>query len=246
MFGPEERASLLTGWVSGEFFADPASWPDISRNYAFSIGSNKTPVGGSCALQGHASRVAALTLGVWVSTGVLLRLDRSLLLFELASGRTTQIRVDRSVGMRPDARVDDVADELLHGYLASIVDASQRTSRITDRVAWGNIAAAVAGVFRAIHAHVPSSDQPLVADLARRFLTLDTWPEHELISWTEPNNTVLWYHRSTCCLMRLSPEKSECGSCSKLTHGEQLDRWSAAAPALVTFPLRVSDHVRRE
>src|SRR5699024_2621679 len=125
-------------------------------------------------------------LGVWVQTGSLLGMDHAQWRVRLDNdGRTTGVTPPAEQSATP-AGVTEVASALLHNHMRPIVDAVRSASRITDRVAYGCIAASCAGAFAALHRRASQQDRPTVADLAQQFLTSPAWPvDRKLVELTE-------------------------------------------------------------
>ncbi len=230
--GPTPSAD---GWRAAASLAEPEIWPDIARAYAADVGCTSVVVGGSCALQGYAGRVAALTVGRWVVTGQGLPTAETDLRVRLRRGRTVSLQVGVSSAGGPDTPAR-IADDL-HTHLMGIVAASRTVSRLRERVAWGNVAAAVAGAWRRVHDAAPPAYRPALRRHARDCLSADVWPWQQApLRWDvlphTPFGTSLVFHRHTCCLMRLSPEKAECASCSDLDADTVVRRWATAPTTL--------------
>ncbi|MDF1706292.1 MAG: hypothetical protein P1U38_16100 [Aeromicrobium sp.] len=234
------------GWRSAEELRDPQAWPAIARAYAADLGGAKVAIGGSCALQGYAWRVASLSVGRWAVSGRGIDLATADLRVQLRSGRTVGLALGAlGVGAGP-ATPDAVSADLV-AHLAPIVDASRTVSRLRPRVAWGNVASAVASAWRRVHDAVPQDRQPAVLRAARACLEAPAWPWDEVpIAWQAMEGTPLRYRRTTCCLIRLAPDHSACTSCSDIEPAESERRWSASEAARPVVPaIAVGAHVGR-
>ncbi|MDT0202188.1 hypothetical protein [Nocardioides sp. AE5] len=237
--GPEQ------GWHRSAALREASVWPGIARAYAAGIGSTSLVVGGSCALQGYAGRVAALSVGRWALTGrglPLADLDTGV---RLADGRTVGIWVPAFDEAMAPCSPAGVAEHLV-AHLEGILTASRTVSRITEKVAWGNVAAAVAGAWRRAHDGVAPASRPDVRRAAVSCLAAPVWPWASVpISWEAveaPWGESLAHRRHTCCLIRLAPEKRACASCSDLGEDEVRSRWQETLAGAAPKPLElVSD-----
>jgi len=217
-------AGVGPGWRPAAELADPDAWRDIACDYAADLGSSSPVVGGSCALQGYAWRVATLSIARWVVSGRGVPLESTDLRVKLRSGRTVGLAVGRIDDVRAPESVEDLAGDLVR-HLEPVVAASRTVSRLTPKVAWGNVGSAVASAWRQMHAASDPASRSHVLAAAERFLDVPDWP------WDEP--PVVWqsahgglrYRRRTCCLIRLAPDHAACTSCSDLTPAENEQRW---------------------
>ncbi|MGE4425669.1 MAG: IucA/IucC family C-terminal-domain containing protein [Solirubrobacteraceae bacterium] len=232
-------ALAAAGWTRSDHLADPAAWPDVALRYArSSMGIDGVVPGGSCALQSYAGRVAGMTIGTWVQTGALLDLDAARIWVRLEEGRTVGIAAPTGTLRRRSATVEQVAEELLVRHLKPVVDASRTVSRITPRVAWGNVAASCAGAFGTLHRALGADDRPALHRLAVAFLDAPGWPVRDLVTLRRLDGLdhALPHERHTCCLMRLSSKRRECASCERLTPEVRDRRLRTAALTVAAVP----------
>lgn len=251
--GRPDAVLAAEGWTSARALTDPGAWPRIAREYAAGIGSDKETVGGSCALQGYAWRVAGLAIGVWAQTGRVLDLGPGRVRVRLEHGRTVGVaapdpraagrggapagaRASGTAGAGAASRTsgplvlrdpEALADQLLTRHLAPVVAASRTVSRLSERVAWGNVASACASVLGLLDRALPAERRPDWRADAERLLAAPAWPAADLVGLLRvpgPDGDVLTHERRTCCLMRLAPEKAECGSCERLDPAERRAR----------------------
>lgn len=222
------------GWRPVADLACADAWPTIARAYAAEIGASSPVVGGSCALQGYAGRVAALSIGRWAVSGRGLRLAATPLWVRLRAGRTVGLALE--AGHRPGVDGPETPTAIaadLVTHLAPVVVASRTISRLRPAVAWGNVAAAVAGAWRRVHDAAPPKSRPGVEAAAASCLDAEAWPWDGVpLTWevaSTPYGASLTYRRETCCLMRLAEGRDECGSCDRLTPAEVRRRWATSA-----------------
>lgn len=234
------------GWCPATDLRLPDVWSRIGPAYGADVGAPHrvaAVVGGSCALQGYAWRVASLSIGRWAIAGAGLRLRDAELWVRLRDGRTVGLafaggRIEPGPTTPERIAVDLVA------HLEPIVAASRAVSRLREAVAWGNVASAVASAWRRVHESAPPARRDEIAGAAMACLAAPiwSWASNPPLTWwhtsTERRSRLL-YRRHTCCLMRLSPSKRECGTCSILDDDEVIRRWTesvTAPPALPKLP----------
>jgi len=237
----------VEGWRSTAALRDTSFWQQLARVYSASLGAKHLPVGGACALQHYAGRFVLPTLGVWVQTGKLLSTDH----------KQWQVRFDengRTTGVIPPvehtatpATMAEVAQTLLQDHMRPVVDAARSASRITDRVAYGCIAASCAGAFAALHRRAPQGHRAELADTAQQFLASDAWPgDRALVELTEipvQQGTGLVHQRNTCCLIRLGADRGACGPCPDIDPDERWTRVTRHADRVThTHDLPVATH----
>ncbi|WP_169449145.1 ferric iron reductase [Patulibacter americanus] len=268
------------GWTRTDRLADPAAWPAIAQGYAADLGGAAVAVGGSCALQEYAGRTAGLVLGTWALTGAMLDLAAEGVWVDLRDGRTVGIAMpdaracggaaeDDAPPEASDAPSDErshtpsaagpddatatperVAEALL-AHLSPAVAASRTVSGLSSRVAWGNVAASVAGILGTLDRAQDPRDRPAWRAAATRVLAAPAWPHADLVApvllsahdgdgrlpsdrgdHAEPvardarnaRDDALTHERATCCLIRLAPDHESCAACERLEPAERRER----------------------
>lgn len=208
------------GWTRADRLADAGYWPMIAREYADGLGGAPPAVGGSCALQGYAWRVAGLALGTWALTGAVLDLAAERVWVDLRGGRTLGVAApDPRVAPGGAASTPDDLAAALHGHLAPVVAASRTASRISSRVAWGNVASSCASVLGLLDRARAPHERGAWRAAASAVLSSPAWPHAELVApllVPDGADEALLHERATCCLIRLAPDHEPCASCSRL------------------------------
>ncbi|WP_229054507.1 hypothetical protein [Aeromicrobium sp. Leaf350] len=232
------------GWRLASDLAAPEAWPAVARAYADDLGSRSVVVGGSCALQGYAWRVATLSVGRWVAAGHGVPLAEVPLRVRLRSGRTVGLAVGAFGADAGPSTPEDLAADLVR-HLSPLVEASRTVSRLTPRVAWGNVGSAVASAWRRAHDAAGPQQGEAVLEAARACLDAPAWPWPEVpLDWQARPDLPLRYRRSTCCLIRLAPEHRACTACPDLEPAENDRRWSEAEAERAPAPrIPVGAHV---
>ncbi len=239
------------GWRPAAELRAAGAWPEIARAYAADIGCSSVVVGGSCALQGYAGRVAALSIGRWAMAGRGVRLTSAPLWVQLRSGRTVGLALAPS-GDQPahddgPATPTAIAEDIV-AHLDGVVTASQTVSRLRPVVSWGNVAAAVASAWRRVHDAAPETARATLRAAAEECFAAAAWPWLTVpLTWEvvgARHGASLTYRRETCCLMRLAEGKRECASCDRLDAAEVRSRWTDAMATQQTPPrIEVGAHV---
>lgn len=228
--GNGRRVQAHAGDPAGDWTAsalqEAGFWHRLASAYGADLGTPHLPVGGACGLQHYAGRVVLAVLGVWLQTGRLLPLShRAWRLRLTARGHTVAVRPP-TVSAGDRARLEEVAEALLNGHMRSIVDAVREATRITDRVAYGCIAASCAGAFGRLHRCTTAEGRSRLVAVARRFHDLALWPsDRSLLDLTEiavPGGTALVHQRRVCCLIRLGRDHGACAACPDI---DPADRW---------------------
>lgn len=239
--------STLAGWWRCDTLRQPSFWQPLAHAYSAGLGTRHLPVGGACALQHYAGRFILAVLGVWVQTGSLLSVDHAEWQVRLDdNGRTTGVIPPMEHTATP-VGVTAAAHALLQQHMRPIVDAVRSASRITERVAYGCIAASCAGAFATLHRRAPLDRRTELTALARQFMASTAWPgDRDLVELTEipvQQGAGLVHKRHTCCLIRLGAERGACGPCPDIDPDERWTRLTRnAARANHTHDLPVATH----
>ncbi len=232
------------GWRPAADLASAAAWPDVARDYAADLGSRSAVIGGSCALQGYAWRVAILSVGRWVASGRGVPLTEVGLRVLVRSGRTVGLAVGRIDPETGPATLEALAADLV-AHLNPVVEASRSVSRLKPRVAWGNVGSAVASAWRRMHDATEPDRRDDVLVAAQACLDAPAWPWAEVpLDWQVRAGLPLRYRRTTCCLIRLAPGHRACTACSDIDEAEGDRRWDEAEAERAVVPrIEVGAHV---
>lgn len=233
----DRPGSTVAGLWRCDSLCETPFWERLADAYSAGLATPHRPVGGACALQHYAGRFALAALGTWIQTGTLLSMAHSDWHVRLnEKGQTTGVAPPLA-GSSPSATVDNVADTLLREHMRPIVDAVRAASRITDRVAYGCIAASCAGAFASVHRRTDLRHRGEVAALAERFMASHSWPGGrtlvDLAEITVPDGTGLVHQRHTCCLIRLGHGHGTCETCPDLDPDERWTRLTERASCAV-------------
>ena len=109
-----------------------------------------------------------------------------------------------------------LAQELLEGHLGRFVLAVRAVTRVGERLLWGNVAASLATIFRAVQSNGPLGDPAVRARAAEFERAASPWLDglgH--YSSLEAPPALGWYwNRTSCCLWYQTTSGSYCEDCS--------------------------------
>jgi len=247
---PTASTTGLAGWRRVDALTDRRFVTRLADAYSAGLDTPHRPVGGACSLQHYAGRFMLVVLGVWTQSGLLLNLTHRSWSVELNElGHTVAVDPPRSAARRIGSPDEAAADVLAH--LRPIVAAIRSATRITDRVAYGCIAASCAGAFGALHRCAAPEHRDAVVALAEDFMASAAWPvDDPLIDLrlvTLSGREALVHERRVCCLIRLGRNHGLCAACPDLSPQERRRRIrarAADAPHSDRLRLRVA-HARR-
>lgn len=225
----------LAGWHRTSRLTDAPFVRQVATAYSAGLGTRHLAVGGACGLQHYAGRVVLAALGAWVQTGALPDLAHEAWLVRLdEDGHTLSV----SPPVAGATAVDDVAAvaaAVLTDHLGPVVAAVRATTRITERLAHGCIAASCATAFAALHRRSAPPQQAALAEIAARFMAAPDWrsdrPLLDLWEAEVPTGPALVHERHVCCLIRLGRTHSACGTCPDIDPDERRQRITHQATA---------------
>lgn len=221
-------APVEDGWIRcADLIADPDRLRDEIDATATGRGTDDAQVAASLYAQSYAFRlpsiaVAAYALGLPVPT---------------TSPAHTAIRIGRyrpaELAILDDtcSRIDTPAlvQELFDEHLAPFVAAVRATTRVGERLLWGNVAASLATIFRALDT-APLGD-PAVRTKAGEFEQAATPWLDGLGSYSTIDTpaAIGWYwNRTNCCLWYQTDSGFYCDDCSLRDPSELSDKRLAA------------------
>jgi FhuF 2Fe-2S C-terminal domain/Ferric iron reductase FhuF-like transporter len=234
----QERVSYLTcateapaaeGWIGcSELVTDPAL---VRREIEATLPGRRTDdlqVAASLYAQSYAYRVASLAVAAYALELPSPSCDPAALAIQVQRHRPARIAVLDPVCRSVDA--SKLARELLDGHLSPFIGTVRESTRIGQRLLWGNVASALASIFGAAHATGPCGD-PAVRQRAGTFLAAAEPWLGGLGEWThlEAPGAFGWYwNRTSCCLWYQTDGGWYCEDCS-LHDRAELEAARAAA-----------------
>lgn len=225
----------LAGWHRATRLTEAPFVRQVTTAYSAGLGSRHLAVGGACGLQHYAGRFVLAALGVWVQTGALPDLAHEAWLVRLDEEGHSLSVAPPVTGATAVAEVEEVAAMVLTDHLGPIVAALRATTRITERLAHGCIAASCATAFAALHRRSSPPHQAELAEIAARFMAAPAWPAgRPLLDLREievPTGPALVHERHVCCLIRLGRARSTCGTCPDIDPDERRQRTTHQATA---------------
>lgn len=205
------------GWLcSATLIDDPPALIELIRSTASGRGAPHDAVAASLFVQGYAFRVAGLVLAPnalglaspsCASHGVHIRIERN---------RPSAVAVTDHRLSQPSA--SELAQSLLGSHLESLISVVAEHLVVGRRMLWGNVAASIATVFRAIESS-PSVDRD---DVRRRafdfFVSAEPWLDG--LGGFEMVDGDWHWTRTNCCLWYQCSGGSRCNDCSLHTVDE--------------------------
>jgi len=236
----QERVSYLTcateapaddGWIMcSALVADPAL---VRQEIEATLQGRRTDdlqVAASLYVQSYAYRVASLAVAAHA-----LDLPSPTCHPEALAVRVQRHRPARIAVLDPVCRAMDapaLAERLLEGHLRPFITTVRASTRIGQRLLWGNVASAIASIFGAVQS-IGAGGDPIVRQRAAAFHAaaepwlggLGEWSELEV-----PGAFGWYWNRTSCCLWYQTDGGWYCEDCS-LHDRAELD--SARSAALV-------------
>ncbi|MCU1346416.1 MAG: ferric iron reductase [Acidimicrobiia bacterium] len=204
------------GWIAcSALIADPALLRAEIDATAAGRETDDPQVAASLYVQSYAFRVASIAVAAYA-----LGLPVPSTAPEVTAIRITRSRPGEVAITEPHCRAIAVAPlvtELFEGHLEPFVASVRSGTRIGERLLWGNVAASVATVFRAVQSSTPGAGDAIVRERAGAFeYAAEPWlgglGQYSTLAVEE---RLGWYwNRSNCCLWYRTANGSYCDDCS--------------------------------
>lgn len=220
-------------WIRVDSLLDPDRWRDLGRRYGRARDLPHSAPGLACALQHYSGRVLQVMVAAWCVDGSVLDPDH----------RGWWAHVDDTGATRavssPSLVVTGVDDDeelarALHRHVDPLVVAARDAGNATERLLVGCVAASCAGAFavalRGLEEDRRERARRAAGVVTDTFRSRDGRPTVTLVSQPDPTGAPA-HDRHTCCLIRLAPDGTACGSCPHLPEPERRSRQRAAAAA---------------
>lgn len=210
-----DDALLADGWIGcAELISNPDRLRAEIDATAAGRGTDDPQVAASLYTQAYAFRlpsiaVAAFALGLPVPT---------------TAPAATAIRIGRhrpaevAILTRSCAPIDatSLATELFERHLVPFVDAVRAGTRMGERLLWGNVAASIATIFRAVQSSGPLGDEAVRARAEQFEQAASPWLDG-LGGWSTvhvPDAVGWFWDRTSCCLWYQTTSGFYCDDCS--------------------------------
>jgi ferric iron reductase protein FhuF len=217
----EPSAPAAEGWLACDsLLADPLELRRQIDATAPGRGTSDEQVAASLFAQAYAFRVSSIAVAAFALDLPVPSTAPEGTAVRIARHRPSDLAVTDSVcrSLTPS----DLAAELLDGHLGPFIVAVRTTTRVGERLLWGNVAASIATVLRAIHG-ASAKDAPRVRQRAQELF--EAMPQlAELGAWSSltAGDSAGWYwDRTSCCLWYQTTGGSYCDDCSLLDPGER-------------------------
>jgi ferric iron reductase protein FhuF len=215
-------APTADGWWScADAIADPDRLHDQIVATAEDRGAHDEQVAASLFVQGYAFRVPSIAVAAFA-----LGLDRPSL-----DPETTAFRIDRSrpaavAHLDPEPAGGDLATELV-AHLAALIDAVRSTITVGDRLLWGNSAASIATIFRAVEGAVADDATRSAIRTSAVDLFADADAQLGGLGSFEVVDRGWFWARGNCCLWYQTSGGRMCDDCSLLDPDVRRAQWRA-------------------
>lgn len=226
-------APVEDGWTRcGDLFTDPDALRSSIESTQAGRGAPDLQVAASLWFQAYSFRVALPVVAPFALGLPGLRVEPAATHIRIARNRPAAVAVTDLSTI--DRTAEQAAHELLSGHLSPMVEAITDSFTIGRRLLWGNAAAALATVLRALEG-APDADRSTVRARAGDLLA-QAQPWLAGLGWFEvvaEGDQEGWYWtRTNCCLFDQCEGASRCDDCSLIPAGElEASRRSALSGA---------------
>jgi len=222
-------APATDGWIGcAELVADPSLVRHEIEGTMPGRRTDDSQVAASLYVQSYAYRVASLAVAAYALDLPSPSCEPDVLAVLVQRHRPARIAVLDPVCHRLDAPA--LAARLLDGHLRPFIATVRESTRIGQRLLWGNAASAIASIFGAVHSVAPCGD-PAVRWRAELFhQAAEPWLGG-LGEWSQlerPGAFGWYWNRTSCCLWYQTEGGWYCEDCS-LHDRAELEASRAAA-----------------
>ncbi len=221
-------AAADEGWLTCDsLIADPGALRNEIDATAAGRKTTDPQVTASLFAQSYAFRVPSIAIAAWSLGLPVPSMAPQVTAIRIVRNRPAELAITDSTVSAPGLGAGIIAERVFDGHLAPFIASVRRGTRIGERLLWGNVAASVATIFRAVHGDQLMGDTAVRARADEFFTAADPWL-HGLGDWStiRTADALGWYFdRTTCCLFYRAQGASYCDDCS-LTDpaGVRLDR----------------------
>lgn len=228
-------ASADDGWIgSSQLIGDPIRMRAEIDSTAAGRGTEDAQVAASLFTQAYAFRmpsiaVAAFALGLPVPTTA-----PSATAIRIGRHRPAELAITDPACHQIDAAT--LAAQLFDGHLVPFVETVRDATRVGQRLLWGNVAASLATIFRAVDT-APKGDLSVRARADEFQAAASPWLEGlGEFSTIETPDALGWYwNRTSCCLWYQTTSAFYCDDCSLndpvAQHAKRLAELTGSTPS---------------
>ena len=202
------------GWIlCADLIADPERLRAEIGSTAAGRGTDDPQVAASLYAQSYAFRVPSIAVAAFALDLPIPSTDPAVTAVRLGRHRPAEVAILDPSCRRMDAAA--FAEELLECHLVPFVAAIRAATRIGERLLWGNIAASLATIFRALDAG-PHGDAA-VRDWAAEFEAATSVRLAGLGAYSTivtPGASGWFWTRTNCCLWYQTASGFYCDDCS--------------------------------
>lgn len=205
------------GWLACDsLIADPAALRAEIDATATGRKTTDPQVAASLFAQSYAFRVPSIAIAAWSLGLPVPSIAPQVTAIRMLRSRPAELALTDGSLMTAAVEASVIAERVFDGHLAPLIASVRAGTRIGERLLWGNAAASVATIFRAVHGDQLLGDTAVRARADEFFTAADPWL-HGLGHWSTIRTTdsLGWYFdRTTCCLFYRTQGASYCDDCS--------------------------------
>jgi ferric iron reductase protein FhuF len=202
------------GWiVCADLVADPDRLRREIDATAAGRGTTDPQVAASLYAQAYAFRVPSIAVAAYAVGLPVPSVAPAVTAVRIARHRPAELAI-----LDPTCRTmsaAEVARRVVDEHLAPFVAAVRATTRIGERLLWGNAAASVAAIFRAVQGVAPTGDPDVRARARELFAAAPCLVGLGDYTCIEVSGALGWYwDRTSCCLWYQTTSGAYCDDCS--------------------------------
>jgi ferric iron reductase protein FhuF len=212
------------GWLACDsLIADPVALRNEIDATAVGRKTTDPQVSASLFTQSYAFRVPSIAIAAWCLGLSVPSIAPQVTAIRIVRDRPAELAITDATVATAAVDASIIAERVFDGHLAPFIASVRAGTRVGERLLWGNVAASLATIFRAVHGDELLGDPAVRARADEFFTAADPWL-HGLGHWSTIRTTdsLGWYFdRTTCCLFYRADGASYCDDCS-LTDPERV------------------------
>ena len=205
------------GWLACDsLIADPRALRNEIDATAAGRKTTDPQVTASLFAQSYAFRVPSIAIAAWSLGLPVPSIDPPVTAIRIRRDRPAELAITDATLGTPGLDAGIIAQRVFDGHLEPFIASVRLGTRIGERLLWGNVAASIATIFRAVHGDHLNGDNAVRARADEFFTAADPWL-HGLGHWStiRATDALGWYFdRTTCCLFYRAEGASYCDDCS--------------------------------
>lgn len=210
------RAPTEDGWVRcADLITDPDRLAVAIADTAAGRGTTDPQVAASLFVQDYSFRLPSIAVAAYALNLPVPSVAPTTTAIRMKCDRPAEVAILDPACVAGDAESLTVA--VLDDHLAPFIGAVRATTRIGERLLWGNVAASLARIFRAVQSSTGPLGDPAVRERAVEFERAASERLGGLGSYCTieaPGALGWWWTRTNCCLWYQTEGGWRCDDCS--------------------------------